>query len=455
METASTTSAVTVAAMRSRQNLYRVDFMPVWVGVAILGTTVALIAQSTHSRRDLELRRKLVDVQRDRIRSTRHRARAGLLASSAYSGQQASPWLVVIAVLLVVGALYLASSLFIPLTIALLAYLTLRPMTTRLGRLGLPRPIAAGIIIAGCFSLVAFVTTLLYSPMQSWLDRAPASVGRLRQNLDVVAQPLTTLDRAEEELEEAGDEVGANRPELEVSVKKPGFIDRDYLINTTGSALAFIGAIAVLAFFMLSSGDELLNRILNVLPRDSQRREVLATIGEIQDNVGSYLSHITYINVGLGVAVSVVMWLVGMPTPVLWGVMAALLNFIPYIGPLGGTVLVLVAAASTFESFTRALGTAGAFWLTTAIEGQFITPAIIGKTLRVGSLVVLVAVAFWGFLWGLPGIFLAVPLLIVQRTVFASFDATYPLAVILGENARDAGHPCEPVHDDERIAEIA
>lgn len=128
------------------------------------------------------------------------------------------------------------------------------------------------------------------------------------------------------------------------------------------------------------------------------------------------------------------MWLVGMPTPVLWGVLAMLFNFIPYVRAIAAAALVFMAALSTFDSLARPALTAFVFWLCTAAEGQFVTPTILGKTLKVGPVVVLIAVAVWGFLWGLPGVFIAVPLLMVQRHVFAQFESTYPLAVILGES---------------------
>lgn len=382
---------------------------------------------------------------------------------SSASTLDPTPWIVTIAVVLLIGAIYIASSVLVPIVISLLAYLTLRPVEVRLRRFGINQTVAAGLLIIAFFSIVGVISALLYQPLQTWLGRAPHSMTRLQENFEHVAAPLTMIDRAENQLGEASEEVsenfdgeiGAEDSSIEVSVQKPGIIDRAYLINTTGHVLTFVAAIAVLTFFMLASGDSLLNRILNVIPDPEHRKEVLSTIGDIQDNVGRYLSQITCINFCMGTVAGIVMWLVGMPTPILWGTMAALMNYIPFLGPVGGTLIVLFAASSVFESIGQAVGVALAFYLVTAIEGQFVTPAILGKTLKVGSLVVLIAVAFWGFLWGFAGIFLAVPLLIVLRQIFASFDATFPLAVILGENACATDEGCDPVPDDEPIADLA
>lgn len=357
-----------------------------------------------------------------------------------------------IAMLMVCGALYVASSLLIPVVIAALAYLTLRPLVARMCKHRLPQSFASGVLILAGFAIVAMVAMLLYTPTQRWLVKAPQSVARMKAKLSDVAEPLTVLDRANERLEGT---VEIEPPPIEVQIEKPTMVDQAVLINKTGQLLAFIAAVAVLTFFMLSTGDDFLNRVLGVLSSERKREEVLAATGKVQDSVGRYLSQITVINIGLGIVVTLVMWAVGMPTPVLWGVLATLFNFIPYVGPLAGTAIVFLAAASVFDGLARPTFTAAAFWITTAVEGQFVTPAILGKTLKVGPVVVLVAVAFWGFLWGLPGVFLAVPLLIVQREIFACFELTYPIAVVLGEDPCRPGEDCEPIQEDELIGETA
>ncbi|MFG0265046.1 MAG: AI-2E family transporter [Rhodopirellula sp. JB055] len=371
------------------------------------------------------------------------------------SSRGSDPWLIVIAICLLCGLLYLGAALFVPLSIAVLAYLTLRPAVSRLCKRGVPKSLASGLVILVAFMSIALIATVLYSPMQTWMDRAPESLHRFRGNFDSLTERIDEVNEAEESVRQTGEEIGVEKT-LKIQVDQPELIDSSYLINTTGSVLAFIMAIAVLTFFMLSTGDDLLNRILNVLPDEERRENVLRTIGDIQDNVGRYLAQISAINLGLAVAATLVMWAVGMPTPILWGVLAGLFNFIPYVGPLGATALVLLAAGSAFDSSTRALLTAFAFWLVTAIEGQFITPAVVGRTLKVGPIVVLVAVAFWGVMWGLPGVLLAVPMLIMMRQIFAAFESTFPLAVVLGEEScDDSTEDCEPIKEDQPLAEMA
>jgi predicted PurR-regulated permease PerM len=341
--------------------------------------------------------------------------------------------LVILAFLAVCAALYFCSRLLIPFVFALLAYLTLRPLVGGICRLGASKTIASGLVVLTLVAIFGMTVWLLSSPVQQWLETAPNSVATIRKNLEGWRKPLTAIDQAGEELSKATENVAAGQAPVEVSVRKPRMIDEAVLVNTTGQVLALCAAIAVLTFFMLSTGDDLVNRILYVLPDDEKRIAMLEVIGRIQDTVGRYLGQIACINFCLGVVVTGMMWLLNMPTPMLWGILAMLFNFIPYIGALAATTLVFLAAISTFDSASRAALTAVAFWSCTAIEGQFITPTILGRTLRSGPVIVLSSVAFWGFFWGLPGVLIAIPLLIVQRYVYAQFESTYPLAIILGE----------------------
>jgi len=174
-------------------------------------------------------------------------------------------------------------------------------------------------------------------------------------------------------------------------------------------------------------------------------------VGKIQDSISTYLSQITLINAGLGMVVTVLMWLLGMPTPLLWGVLAMLFNFIPYVGALAATGCVFLAAFAHFGEVWLSVGYAFAFWLATAVEGQLVTPSILGRTLRAGPLVVLVAVAFWGYLWGIAGVFVAVPMLIAVRHACENFESTYPVAVILGAAPKKVIQETEQVEKDQPI----
>jgi len=366
-----------------------------------------------------------------------------------------APAIWIICALLVGSVLYLTSNLVVPIVTATLAYLALRPSVVRLCGKGFPKPLASGLVMLMLFTAISLALGMLLQSASYWISRAPQTASQLHGQLKTVRQPLVVLDRMQQKLGELSAEADGDSKTLTVDTEKPDLVDETVLVNSTGKLLAFLGGIAVLTFFMLATGDDLLNRLLYVMPDEQQRHEMLELTSHIQDAIGRYLGQITLINIGLGLAVTVAMWLIGMPTPLLWGTMATLFNYIPYVGALAATALVALAALAAFGNPWSAFLTALLFWSLTAVEGQFITPSILGRTLRVGPVVVLVAVAFWGFLWGMPGIFLAVPMLIVLRQVFGQFTSTRPLAVVLGEEPGGHTEPPHRVEDDKPISAVA
>jgi len=355
----------------------------------------------------------------------------------------------------IMTVLYLSSNLVVPIVTALLAYLALRPSVARLCSKGVPKPLASGLVMLVLFFVISFALGMLLQSARYWISQAPKTASQLQGRLETIRQPLVVLDRVQGKLSELSEETDGKSDTLTVDTEKPDLVDETVLVNSTGKLIAFLGGIAVLTFFMLATGDDLLNRVLYVMPDEQQRHEMLELTSHIQDAIGRYLGQITLINVGLGVVVTIVMWLIGMPTPLLWGTMATLFNYIPYVGALAATGLVALAALAAFGNFWSAFFTAVLFWSLTAVEGQFITPSVLGRTLRVGPVIVLVAVAFWGFLWGIPGIFLAVPMLIVMRQIFGQFHSTRPLAVVLGEEPGGRAEPPHRVEDDKPISAVA
>ena len=384
-------------------------------------------------------------------------------------------WL--LASIAVMVTIYFGSGLLVPLTFAVLAYLTLRPLTCRLRAFRIPPTAAAALVTLAIILAAAAVTAAVVQPAQYWIQNSQSNFATVSNKLKSIRQPMRVFERAEDQIEELTEE-SAGEPEedqpVEVEVTKPGMLSKQTLMSTTMQALLFVTGVGLLTFFMLATGDDLLNRLMKSLPDFGQRRKAIEMISEIQDLVGTYLAQITMINAGLGVAVALVTWLCDMDTPLLWGVLAATLNFIPYVGALIGAALVFLAATVQFDALSSAVLVAVLYLTCTTIEGNFITPTIVGNRLNLGPVMVLISVSFWGFLWGLPGVVVAVPLLIIARLAFASYEVTEPIAVLLGAEGTD-GHvdPAERpggdkqadrqrrstpevvVEDDQPIAEMA
>jgi predicted PurR-regulated permease PerM len=204
-------------------------------------------------------------------------------------------------------------------------------------------------------------------------------------------------------------------------------------VNATGSMLASIVITTSLLFFLLAAGDRFLEKTVELVPTWRGKREVVALFRDIQHKISTYLGSITLINIGLGVVIGTGLWLIGMPNAVLWGVLAALLNYIPFVGLIAGAFIVTLAALSVFDSLPHAMLAPLIYLGANGIEANFATPAILGRTIDLNPVVILLAVFLFGWVWGVVGVFLAVPILICVRIVAETYETSRPLSVYLSQ----------------------
>ncbi|MGB5057019.1 MAG: AI-2E family transporter, partial [Nitrospirales bacterium] len=181
------------------------------------------------------------------------------------------------------------------------------------------------------------------------------------------------------------------------------------LIGWTTEFILGLVSTMILLYFFLASGDLFLEKLVKVLPRFSDKRRAVEIVRGIEGNISSYLVTVTSVNVGLALVTSLAMYLLGMPNSYLWGAMAGILNFIPYVGSIIGLGAVTLAATITFEHMNMVALVSGTYLFLTAIEGNFITPHLLGRKLTLNPVIILVSVLFWGWLWGAVGALLAVP----------------------------------------------
>lgn len=178
--------------------------------------------------------------------------------------------------------------------------------------------------------------------------------------------------------------------------------------------------VIVLLFFLLASGDLFLAKLVHVLPTLSDKKKAVQIAREVEANISRYLLTITLINVGIGLLGTLIFWALDMPNPALWDAMAALLNFIPTVGALSMAVILTLVATTTFPSLTHALLVPAAFLTLTIMVGTFVSPLIMGRRLTLNPVVIFLGLSFWGWLWGIPGALLAVPML----AMFKIFSTT-------------------------------
>lgn len=338
--------------------------------------------------------------------------------------------------LLVLGilyTLYFARPVLLPVVLAVLLAYLLKPVVRTLHRTGLPTAIGAALVLLGFVLVTGYGTFRLAGPAAEWIGNAPDNLRTAEQKLRGLKKPVEAVSRATEEIEKITDmDEGEEAPEVQVA-ETP--LSKTVLGQTR---VFFAGAVITLflLYFLLAAGDLLLRQLVRSLPRFHQKRTAVIISRRTERELSRYLFTMGLINIGLGCAIGLGMYLLGMPNPILWGVMAAFLNFIPYLGPLVGVAIVSLVAVVSFDTTSHILAAPLVYFGLNAIEGSLITPIIMGQRLKLNPIFILLSLTFWGWLWGIPGALLAVPLLATFKIVCDNIDILTPVGEFLGANGR-------------------
>jgi len=329
--------------------------------------------------------------------------------------------------------IYLAQGFLAPLVLAIVFNLFLSPFVRALGKLHIPDAAGAGIVMLACAFLIGFLVYEFSGPVSEWVERAPRIVGKISADFQKLKKPVDTVSQATEQVSKmtqvaAGD--ANKKPVAQVELKRPGVFDGWY--SKTRDVLLGLFVFAVMLYFLLSSGDLFLRKLIHVLPRFEDKKRAVVIMREIEDHISKYLLTVAMINACLGTAAGLVFWALGMPNPALWGALAFLLNFIPYLGALAELVIVGLVAAATFPHLTHALLVPACYLGLATIEANLFTPYVMGRRMTLNPVVIFVAVTFWGFLWGILGIFLAVPALVMLKIFCDHIGPLAPIGEFLG-----------------------
>ena len=337
-----------------------------------------------------------------------------------------------ILLIMVGAAFYAAAAFFMPVVLALLLALTLSPLVRWLHRRGMGEGLAAGLVVLALTLGIAGVFGALGTPFFNLVDDAPRMAAEVQEKFEQIRSPLETVTDVAEQVDDA---TSGGATVQQVTVQQPGILSQ-----VAGSALSIVTTtviVIILTLFLLASSDHFSEQIVKSFGTLRDKKRALRTVRDIEGEISRYLLTITIINAGLGVAVGTAMWLLGMPTPLLWGVLAAVVNFLPYIGSLGGIAIVAIVSLATFDTVGQAILPPLAYFACTAIEGQFVTPTIVGKRLRINTVAVFIAVAFWSFLWSIPGALMAVPILVFLKVLCDNVESLHGLGRFLSAEADD------------------
>ncbi len=303
--------------------------------------------------------------------------------------------------------LYLGRAILLPIVLAATVALTLAPLVKFGKRHGVSPWITALLIVLFALGLLGSAITAMAGPVSQWIGRAPEIWSSIKEKLAVLDQPLAAAHQLQTALLGETTPSGISTPDVVLPVVA-------FVTPAAGELLLFF---AMLVFFLASQHDLRLRLVSLFAARDSKLR-FLRIMNDIEKNLTGYLFVVTIINAALGAIVAIGAFLLGFPNPVMFGLLAALLNYVPYVGPAVMVVALFGVGLVTFPSLGHALLAPIGFIALTATEGHFITPTIVGRRITLNPLLILLSLAFWTWMWGPVGAFLAAPLSIVGLVVF-------------------------------------
>lgn len=310
-------------------------------------------------------------------------------------------------VLAVFYTMYFMRAMLLPLVLALLLSYLLAPVVRLFGRIRVKPALGAALVLLSLVGLVVYGVSRLAEPAAGWLEKAPYSMHQLKQKLLPLKRPMEKVAQATGEIDKL---TSTEETQTKAVVVKRNALAEGVLTQTPEFIASGV-VMLILLYFLLAYDGVFLAKITKVIPRLRDKKRAVSIVREIEMQISRYLLTITLINLGLGTAVGVTVHFLGLPNPIMWGVLVAILNFVPYLGALTGITCMTLAAVLSFDSLGYAMVFPASYLLLAALEGNFVTPMVLGRSLTLNPVVILIALTFWGWMWGISGMILAVPIL--------------------------------------------
>jgi predicted PurR-regulated permease PerM len=351
--------------------------------------------------------------------------------------------LVLLTVLAVLATLKWASAFFIPLMLGLMFSYALFPIVDTLERWRIPRAISAAVLILGMLGGAGASVYSFSDDANQLLESLPAAATRLRDSIRVRGErtdTLGTVQKAAAQLEQAAKEASPAAPAARgvqrVVIEKPRFDIRDYLWSGTIGLASLIGqiiAVTFLTYFLLLSGDTFRRKLVKIAgPTFSDKKTTVQALDEITIQIQRYLLVQLLASVLVGLTTGLAFWALGLEHAAVWGIAAGILNLVPYIGSIMITGAAALIAFMQFGEINMALAVAGASLLINTVEGNLLVPLLTSRASRMNPVAVFIGVLAWGWLWGVWGLLLGIPILMVVKAICDRVDQLKPIGELLG-----------------------
>jgi predicted PurR-regulated permease PerM len=326
--------------------------------------------------------------------------------------------------------LYFGRAFFLPIVLSLLLSFLWSPVVRGLKKFHIPEALSAALIVLGMLGLLGFGIVQLATPAYDWMGKAPQSLRKIESRIRDLKRPVQTMSRATQQVENITKAAGVpDTAKVQVTTETLG----QRMLSRATELVADAVVMFILLYFLLASGDMFLRKLIKVLPSLGDKKRAVEIARQIETEISTYLVTITLINVVLGLAVWGLLALVGVPNPLLWGVLATFANYIPLLGPLLMISVLTMVGLLTFPDLPHALMAPGAFVGLHVLESYLLTPTILGRRLTLNPVVIFLGLIFWGWLWGIAGALLAVPIMMVLKIFCEHSEPLAPIGEFLGD----------------------
>ena len=329
-------------------------------------------------------------------------------------------------ILAIFYTVYFLRAVLLPVVLAWLLSYLLRPIVRALSRIKMPPLLGSALILLALLSIVTLGVSALAAPATDWLAKAPSGLQELQHKLMPMKRSIAQVANAGAAIEKLATPDSSSKV---VEVQRHPITEALYV--RTPEFISSMILLVILLFFLLAYDGVFIGKLIKLLPNFSDKKRAVSIAQDIESQVSRYLFTVTIINCCLGIAVGTTVGLLGLPNPVMWGVMVATLNFVPYLGALTGIVCMTIGAILSFDSLGYALIFPAVYLGFGTLEGNFITPWVMGRSLTLNPVLILLSLVFWGWMWGIAGVILAVPILAAFKIFCAHIKPMEPLAEFL------------------------
>lgn len=315
--------------------------------------------------------------------------------------------------------MHLAREFVLPVVAALIFSLVFLPVVRGLKALWIPAPVSAGIVVLTLFGSFVYGAYALAEPAGIWFDKAPQGLREISRKLARVSGQVGEVNRVSQEVKEITQEMaqGGHAKDRAPEVTLKGATLAEELVDSAmGFSFSALSTLLLL-YFLLASGDLFLRKTIAATPRLADKARATTIARQVEHAVSRYLFAITLVNIALGAVVALALFLLDVPNPLLWGVVVAVLNYVPYLGEIATISALTVVGLLSFDDVWRGLTVPAVYCVLSVIERYVVTPLVIGRRLSLNPVVIVLSVLFWGAMWGIPGALLAVPILVTLKVL--------------------------------------